>query len=326
MRRAGRLFGAAMLAVLVAVAGLLAVAPRERLDLVPAFDAARLPEDLDAYLRDREAVVGGITPGVEKRILWAGAAGARTPWAVVYLHGFSATSEEIRPVPDRVATALGANLYFARLAGHGVPGERFAGPSVNDWMIDVAEALAIGGRIGRRVLVIATSTGGTLAAEAALQPVLAQGMEGIVFVSPNFGIRAPAAAILTWPHARVWAPVVAGRERCFEAVNDAHARFWTTCYPTEALFPMAALAKHAARADYAAARVPALFLLAEADRVVSPAATRRVAAGWGGPVTLLPLVVGPGDDPYSHVIAGDILSPSMTAPVTAAILDWVNRL
>ncbi|OYX42044.1 MAG: hypothetical protein B7Z02_13410 [Rhodobacterales bacterium 32-67-9] len=324
MRRAARRLAVVLALALVTLAALFAVAPREPLDLVPAFDAARLPDDLDSYLRDREAVVGGITPGAEKRILWAGAPGAQTDWAVVYLHGFSATSEEIRPVPDRVAAALGANLYFTRLAGHGLSGERFAGPTVNDWMIDVAEALAIGTRIGRRVLVIATSTGGALAAEAALQPDLARQIEGIVFVSPNFGIRAPAAAILTWPYARRWAPVIAGRDRCFEPVNDAHARYWTTCYPTEALFPMAALAGHAAGADYSGVAVPALFLFAEADQIVSPAATQAVAEGWGGPVAVLPQVVGAGDDPYSHVIAGDILSPSMTAPVTEAILGWVG--
>lgn len=317
----------AILAGLVVGAGVVAVtAPGEPLDLVPDFDAARLPADLDAYLAAREAVVGGITPGAEKRIVWAGQPGARTDWAVVYLHGFSATSEEIRPVPDRVAEGLDANLYFARLAGHGVGSDRFAGPSVNDWMIDVAEALAIGQRMGERVLVISTSTGGTLAAEAALQPPLAAQMDGIVLVSPNFGIRAPAAAILTWPYARAWAPVVAGRDRCFEPANAAHGRFWTTCYPTMALFPMAALAKHAARADYSAVDAPALFLFSDADQIVDPAATRQVAESWGGTVSVMPQVVGAGDDPYSHVIAGDILSPSMTAPVTAAILDWVSGL
>ena len=107
MPRVGRRLGTTLLIAIVAVAGLFAFAPRE-------------PLDLDSYLRDREAVVGGITPGTEKRILWAGAAGARTDWAVVYLHGFSATSEEIRPVPDRVAAGLGANLYFTRLAGYGL--------------------------------------------------------------------------------------------------------------------------------------------------------------------------------------------------------------
>jgi len=326
MPRRRRILGGLALVLVAAVALLFAFGPREPLDLTPDFDAALLPADLDAYLAAREATVGGIVPGAEKRILWAGPPGVRTDWAVVYLHGFSATSEEIRPVPDRVAAGLGANLHFTRFAGHGLGPRRFAGPSVNDWMIDVAEALAIGRRIGRRVLVIATSTGGTLAAEAALQPDLAAGMDAIVFVSPNFGIRDPVAALLTWPFARAWVGAVAGRERCFPTVSAAHARFWTACYPTEALLPMAAVARHAAAADYGRVTLPALFLSAEADRVVSPAATARVAARWGGPVALLPQVAGAGDDPASHVIAGDVLSPSMTAPVTNAILGWAGGL
>ncbi len=315
-----------VVALAVAVAAVVLWGPREPLDLIPAFDAAALPADLDAYLEEREAVVGGVTPGAEKRIVWAGASGGRTRWAVVYLHGFSATSEEIRPVPDLVAKGLGANLYFARFAGHGLGPDRFAGPSVNDWMIDVAEALAIGQRLGERVLVIATSTGGTLAAEAAVQPDLAAQMDGIVFVSPNFGLRGGVGTVLSLPYARVWAPWVAGRDRCFAPENARHAMFWTTCYPTVALIPMAAVVRHAAAADYSGVTLPALFLYSGADMVVSPAATGRVAAGWGGPVVVEKITVGADDDPYSHVIAGDTLSPSMTAPVAARVLDWAKGL
>jgi hypothetical protein len=35
-------------------------------------------------------------------------------------------------------------------------------------------------------------------------------------------------------------------------------------------------------------------------------------------------VLGAGDDPYSHVIAGDILSPGQTARATKVILDWMG--
>ena len=150
MSRVPSALGAILGVVAAALTALILFGAREPLDLFPAFEASRLPTDLDSYLRDREAVVGGVKPGAEKRIHWAGAAGVQTDWAVVYLHGFSATAEEIRPVPDRVAQGLGANLYYTRLAGHGLGPERFAGPSVNDWMIDVAEALAIGRRIGKR--------------------------------------------------------------------------------------------------------------------------------------------------------------------------------
>jgi len=316
---------AAALAVLLAgLGGYLAFGPRERLNLVPRFDGAALPADLDRYLATEEAKVGGITPGAEKRIVWAGAAGAETDFAVVYLHGFSATSEEIRPVPDDVARRLGANLFFTRFAGHGVGGARLAGPTAQDWLDDTAEALAVGRRLGRKVIVIATSTGGTLAAEAALHPAMVRGLAGIVFISPNFGLGAPGARLLTLPGVRVWGPWLAGAEQCFTPRSAEQAKFWTTCYPTAALVPMAALAAHAARADYRRVTVPALFLFTEADQVVAPAATRAVAAGWGAPADVRRLQVGPGDDPYSHVIAGRILSPGMTAPVEDAILAWVS--
>lgn len=326
MRKILRRIAAALGGLVLAGAVFWQIGPRERVDVVPVFDAAALPADLDGYLADREAMVGGIVPGAEKRIHWAGAQGVKTPWAVVYLHGFSATAEEIRPVPDRVAAALGANLYFTRLAGHGLGPARFAGPTVNDWMIDVAEALAIGRRIGARVLVIATSTGGTLAAEAALQADLAGKIDGIVFVSPNFGLQALAAKLLDGPMARRWVAAVAGAERCFQPANAVQARYWTTCYPTVALLPMAALVRHAVAQDYSGIRTPALFLFSPQDQVVSPEQTEALAARWGGPATVAKITVGPTDDRNAHLIAGDALSPSMTAPVVARILDWAGRL
>ncbi len=315
-----------LLALCAGIGLLLAFGPREPVDLVARFDAAALPADLDRYLAAEEAKVAGITPGTEKRIVWAGAKGARTDLAVVYLHGFSATSEEIRPVPDLVAGALGANLFYTRYAGHGLGGPRLAGPTVQDWVRDTAEALAIGRRIGSRVIVIGTSTGGTMAAEAALQPDLVQGVAGIIFVAPNFGLRPLASRLLTLGGVRAWGPVVAGAERCFAPENDRHQTYWTTCYPTLALLPMAAVARHAGAADYGRVTVPALFLFSDADQVVSPQSTRAVAARWGAPVTLLLQTVGPGDNPYSHVIAGDILSPSMTAPISFAMVGWIKGL
>ena len=35
---------------------------------------------------------------------------------------------------------------------------------------------------------------------------------------------------------------------------------------------------------------------------------------------------GPEADPSNHVIAGDILSPSLTGPVTERILGWIDTL
>jgi alpha-beta hydrolase superfamily lysophospholipase len=278
---------------------------------------------IDAWLATGEARFDDITPGVEKRVVWAGDPGAATDEVVVYVHGFSATSEELRPVPDRVAEGLGANLLFWRLAGHGRDGDAMAEPRAGDWIEDMAQALAVARLLGDRVTVIATSTGGTLAAIAATLPETRGAFDGLVLVSPNFQVAVPAARILTWPAVRHWGPLVAGAERSFAPLNEAHGRYWTTRYPTVATVPMGALVAHARDLDYSAVEVPTLFVFADADRVVSAAVTREVAARWGGDVTLGPQVPGPGDDPFAHVIAGDILSPSLTPGVSALILDWI---
>ncbi len=300
--------------------------PREPVQAAIRFGAHLTDRNIDAYFATTEARFPDLTPGIQKRVVWAGQPAAKTPLAVVYLHGFSATSQEIRPVPDRVAKALNANLIYTRLTGHGQDGAALATATAGDWINDTAEALAAGRAVGDKVIVMATSTGGTLAALVAVDPALSEDIKGIVFISPNFAIANPVARILTWPGVRWWGPIVAGASRSFEASNADHARFWTNSYPTVAVLPMAALVKYAVAQDFRATDIPALFVFSDADTVVDERKTRAVAARWGGPVTLAPQDLPPGNDPYNHVIAGDILSPGMTGPVTTVILDWVNDL
>ena len=291
------------------------------------YDAAALPPDLDGWLAAREGIIPDIVPGTEKRIVWAVAPGARTPLAVVYVHGFSASAQEIRPVPDRVAEALGANLYFARLAGHGRDGAAMAAATAEDWMIDFAEALAIGGRIGERVVLIGTSTGGTLiVAGLGLGTAGADRVAGVVLVSPNLRLASVAGRLLDLPLVERWGAFAVGPERGFEPANEAQAEYWTERYPTAAVYPMARLMRAARAVDLAALRVPALFVWSDADRVVDAPTNRAAADAWGGPVTRLPVSPGPGIDPSAHVIAGDIMSPAATGPIAEAIIAWARGL
>lgn len=314
---------ALVLMALGAFGGALWVFGRERVSIppVPGFD------DPVAYLAAREGAVADLRPGAQARVVWANDPGARSDLVILYLHGFSAGPEEIRPVPDYVAAALGANLVFARLAGHGRDGAAMAEPRAGDWIADAALFLDIARAVGDRVVIIGTSTGGTLAAYAATDPGMAADVAGIVFLSPNFALADPLGALLQWPLARHWVPLVAGRERSFTPINAAQAAHWTTTYPTVATVTLGTLMRELGRRDPGGARIPALFLFSDADQVVSAQATRDMAARWGGPVTLSPQTLPRnGADPFAHVIAGDILSPSMTAPVTARIVNWIDAL
>jgi alpha-beta hydrolase superfamily lysophospholipase len=313
-----------IVAFAMAVTALAFLFPRDSVDRVISFDAGAIPDDLDAFLATEEAAFTDITPGSAKRIVWAGAVGAKTPLAIVYVHGFSASAEEIRPVPDMVAQAVGANLFYTRLAGHGRTGAAMAEPTAGDWVEDLAEAMAIGRKIGERVVIIATSTGTPLAAIAATDPALSDGLAGVVMISPNLGVKAAAGMILDMPLARYWGPLVAGAAREFTPKNDQHAAHWTTRYPTLALFPMQALVREGRNLDVSVAKVPALVIYAEADKVIDPARIPAMVEAWGGPTQVETVVMGPADDTFSHVIAGDIMSPGQTANVAGKIIDWVT--
>lgn len=123
MRRSGKILGRAILALFVLFGAAWAMAPIAPLGREISFDASQIGPDIQAWLERREFQFSNLDPAAAKRIVWAGAKGVKTPLAIIFLHGFSATSEEIRPVPDDLAKALGANLFFTRPTGHALPGD-----------------------------------------------------------------------------------------------------------------------------------------------------------------------------------------------------------
>ncbi|MEM1273442.1 MAG: alpha/beta fold hydrolase [Pseudomonadota bacterium] len=312
-------------AVLVLIGAVILFMPSERVERAGPFTGD--VTDPEAYLAAREAAIDGITPGTGARIIWAAEPNETTPVSILYLHGFSATSEEIRPVPDEVAAGLGANLIFARLTGHGRDGAALAAATASDWVADTAEALAIARAIGDEVIVIGVSTGATLAAIAATEADMAESIAGIVMMSPNFLLAHPAGIVLEAPGASVFLPWIAGAEREFEAQNADHQRFWTRRYPSVSVLSMAAVMRHARRRDYSVVDIPLLLIYAREDQVVSAEAAETIAAEWGGPTTVaLQDLPATGVDAFAHVIAGDILSPAMTATIRDQILSWAMTL
>lgn len=288
-----------------------------------SFDASAIGDDPAAYLARQEARFDDIVAGTEKRVVWRDGPGVRTDWVIVYLHGFSASSEETRPLPDRVAEALSANIVFTRLTGHGRDGTAMAEATPEAWLADLDEALAVAAQMGDRVLALSASTGGTLSALGAAR---GRDIDAHVMISPNFEPRATGAWLLTLPGARDWVPLLAGDTRDFEPENERHARYWTHEYPTEATVPMAVLVRGANVAPLDRIEAPALVLLSEEDDVVSPEATRDAMQRWGGPFTIEAVTPPSGNAPSNHVLAGDILSPDMTAPMAERIVRWVSTL
>lgn len=325
MRWFGWVLGRILLALIV-VGGLIYwFGPREEVNLTPDFDPRKFGEGVQVYFESTESAFDDIVPGVEKRVIWQdGFKEQRTPYSVLYVHGFSASSEEIRPVPDMVADALGANLVYARLQGHGRSGAAMGDATASGWMQDMAEGLAAAKAVGEKVVVISTSTGGTLAAAAALNPDLSKDVAAMVFVSPNFGVNAAGAFLPGLPWARDWLPLLMGPERDVSGPDPEKNTYWTAIYPWEAVVPMTVLVETVYGLDFSQALVPALFWFSDEDQVVRPDKTHKVAEAWGAPATVQLVTMGPGDDPMSHVIAGRLMSPDQTGSTVNGILAWLK--
>ena len=293
--------------------------------------ATALPDsitDFPKWFATQERAAGVTDPDVAKRVVFADSARpAKTPWSVVYVHGFSATRQETSPLSQEVARALGANLYETRLRGHGLPGDSLGHVQARDWMGDVAFALDVARRLGDSVMVIGTSTGGTLGVWLATlpRPVRAE-LHALVLISPNFGPKDPAARLLTLPWAEAVLPLFIP-QREWTARNDEQKRFWTMRYPSAALFPMQALVEHVRDVPLDGYDVPTLVFYHEGDDVVD---AKRTTA-WldevdaSGAVKAERVLVIPTSGEDGHVIAGRIVAPSQTAAFRDRIVAFVRR-
>jgi pimeloyl-ACP methyl ester carboxylesterase len=171
------------------------VVAKNRVRFEPSGDLPQLPSEpaeLERRIENGEARIPDVVPGTEKTLIWADPESReRTELALVYLHGFSASRQELSPLTERLASELGANAFFTRLAGHGRENvDAMSEVTAGDWYRDALEALAVGHAIGEHV-VVGSSTGATLA--TVLAETHPDDVHAIVAVSANYG--PPRAAV-----------------------------------------------------------------------------------------------------------------------------------
>ena len=286
-----------------------------------------IPEEvdrLDSYLTESESRVPDIREGCEKKIVWHDDQRRQRDLAIVYIHGFSASRMETWPLCDHLAESLGANLFYTRLAGHGKDGDALAGATVQDWMDDGMEAVAIGQRLGQKVILVGTSTGGTLATWLAAQPSVTPMIHRLILLSPNFFPKNPIAAVTLWPPALRLFERFFGTWRCFIVSNAMQARYWTVRYPLSAIATMMQLVHLSWRIDLKNASMPVLMMVNPWDRVINVTLALLRYLSFPSPHKKLLLFRG-NKDLGRHVLAGDILAPESTARVMAFIQAYLQR-
>jgi esterase/lipase len=283
--------------------------------------AVNAASDLDAYLAAREAPVAGLKPNLAKGIVWHDpATKARTPLSIIYLHGFSASRKELSPVFEHVADSLGANIYFTRLAAHGLQdGDAFATVTPAMWMDDAREALAIGRRIGGRVIIASMSSGVPLALHLVAESHDST-VAGLIVLSPNYMPADPRAPFVSGPLGRPLARLIGGKYREFPIRNAAHAELWTRRYRVEGIPALMDLVNGAKAVDLSAIRVPVLTVWSHRDDVIRTDLAQERHTQFGSPfkrIVELPEAEG-------HELASTALMPRSVDPLVRQVLGFLR--
>jgi pimeloyl-ACP methyl ester carboxylesterase len=189
------------------------------------------PELLEKFITDHEASYK-LKPGNEARIIWANdSAKQRTTYSVVYLHGFTASHEEGNPVHLNFAKKFGCNLFLSRLSDHGLDTtEPLLNITADSLWNSAKKAYTIGRQLGDSVILMATSTGATLALKLAAEY---SHIAALLLLSPNIEINDPNAWVLNNHWGLQIARLVKGKYNRAKDTTALYARYWYPKYRIE---------------------------------------------------------------------------------------------
>jgi esterase/lipase len=295
----------------------------------PVFDYTiqNIPEgtNLDSLVRANESR-HSIKPNNEASIVWADSTHQQTEYAIVYLHGFSASQMEGDPVHKNIAKQFHCNLYLARLAEHGIDTtEDLQNLTAENYWESAKQAYIIGKQLGKKVILMSTSTGGTLSLQlAAAYPDIA----GQILYSPNVEIFNPTAPLLNNPWGlQIGRMVMKGNYMDIKYQHPDYPKYWNTHYRLEATVALQNLLEATMhQATFSKVKQPTLALYyykdeANQDHVVKVTAIQKMIKEIATPTDLKSAVaVNTGN----HVLASPLVSKDV-ATVEKLTADFIAK-
>ena len=316
--------------VLLVLSGLFIIGPQtEAPDLVLPQPEISLPlSELKDWINTQESTFDNIKKDNASQLEFYDSIPQKTAYSVLYLHGFSASTEEGDPVHRNIALALKANLYLPRLSDHGLieeePMLNFTGQKYLD---SAKEALAIAKKIGEKVIVISSSTGGTLSLILGNDPQIA----ALLLFGPNVEIYDPKSKLLTLPWGLQIAEwVLGGKYHNMNKITEEKKNYWTIRYRLESTVELQKLLETGMRPEVFQRITAPVFMgyyyknEEEQDKVVSIPAMLRMFDQLGTPEDKKQKVAFP--EAGDHVIISHLSTPNHQQAELAALAFLQKQL
>jgi esterase/lipase len=269
-----------------------------------------------------------IKPNNEAKIIWEDSNHRQTDYAIVYLHGFSASQMEGDPVHRNIAKQFHCNLYLARLAEHGIDTtDDLQNLTAEKYWESAKEAYIIGKKLGKKVILMSTSTGGTLSLQlAAAYPEIA----GQILFSPNIQIYNPTAPLLNKPWGlQIGRMVMKGNYNTIKYQHPDYPKYWNTHYRLEATVALQNLLEATMnQTTFSKVKQPTLALYyykdkENQDHVVNVEATKKMMEEIGTPAELKSAVaVNTGN----HVLASPLVSKDIATVEKLTVEFIANKI
>ena len=279
------------------------------------------PADFSAQVNLTEAKNQEIKAGAEARVqLYKPMAKQKTKLAFLYIHGFSASPVESRPLTEDLAEKWHAHAYLPRLDGHGIM-HALEGVSLEKWETEIDRFFHEAEDLGEKVVVIAMSNGAALVTPwiFAHQEKIA----AVIFLSPHFKSGRWDSELLRIPVIGKWVvQLVMGKIRIWTPRNQEQKYFWTTAYPSVALIEVIKAAAKARAVDFSQWRVPTLMAYNPVDILIN----KEVAIDLINKIPAKKIILPVPEAEDDHVIAGNILSPKGNTIIFQAVDEFLQSL
>jgi len=333
-------FEVGVLCILIAV-GFWFLGPRPPVHPAALHSAASQVPDLpllEQWLELLESTSGDkpLIEGVEKHVVWFSDDHSPTDLVVLAVHGWSACNQELRPFDLDLARSLSANLFRTRLPGHGVADKVKGAQALlqhatrDNMQCTIVQAVTIAEKLGKKVVIVGCSTGGTLAVWLAKQPRYNTNLAALVLVSPAL-VLSPAWLYHVLKRVTQYLPrtvvlplfykLIRG-EKAGQPISADHDLYWTLTWPSGAIQHIFDLYWSC---EYTAANkaisVPVIAFGSYKDTVVDFNSTVQQLKTMSGES----LHVDLSHADSHHCVISQILSPNTVAEATQIAADFLKQ-